>query len=164
MGLFGRDEHSDGGKPSPAESNTHQKHTPSANSSVTLVAKTSHVDGEIKGAGEVRIEGTVKGKIDCSAAVIVAQGGTVEAELRAETTTIAGTLKGDAFISQRIELTSTARVKGDIRSPRILIREGAIFEGQVFMTGKQGAKSPAPDEKTEKPDEKTGNTVKPEKK
>lgn len=150
MGLFGRDDHTDGSKPSPAESHTHQKLTPSANSSITLIAKTSHVEGEIKGAGEVRIEGTVKGKIDCSAAVIVAQGGTVEAELRAETTTIAGTLKGDAFISQKIELTPTARVKGDINSPRILIREGATFEGQVFMTGRKGAKNPAPDEMKEK--------------
>jgi len=156
MGLFGRDDHSDGSKPSPAESHTHQKLNPSANSSVTLIAKTSHVEGEIKGAGEVRIEGTVKGKIDCSAAVIVAQGGTVEAELRAETTTIAGTLKGDAFISQKIELTSTARVKGDISSPRILIREGATFEGQVFMTGKKGGKAPETAKKEDK-DEKPGD-------
>ena len=155
MGLFGRDEHSDGSKPSPTDTHTHQKHAPSSSSTITLIAKTSHVEGEIKGAGEVRIEGTVKGKLDCSASVLVAQGGRVEAELRAETITIAGKLKGDAYASQKIELTPTAEVEGDISSPRILIREGATFEGQVFMTGKKGNKAPEPAKKEEKDPEPT---------
>ena len=160
MGLFGRDDHTDSGKPSPADSHTNQKRAPSSTSTITLIAKTSHVEGIIKGAGEVRIEGTVKGKLDCSASVLVAQGGRVEAELRAETITIAGKLKGDAYASQKIELTPTAEVEGDISSPRILIREGATFEGQVFMTGKKSSKAPEPAKKDEnepkptKPEEK----------
>ena len=163
MGLFGRDDQTDGSKPSPAESHTHQKHVSSAGSSVTLIAKTSHVEGTIKGAGEVRIEGTVKGKLDCSALVVVAHGGTVEAELRAETITISGKLKGDAFATQKIELAPTAEVEGDITSPRILIRDGASFEGQVVMTGNKSGKSHAPAEKTQKTD-KNGNPSKSEKK
>ncbi len=172
MGLFGRDDHTDDSKPSPADTHSHQKHVSSATSTVTLIAETSYVEGTIKGAGEVRIEGTVKGKLDCSATVIVAQGGKVEAELRAETITIAGKLKGDAFASQKIELTPSAVVKGDITSPRILIREGATFEGQVVMTGNKGGKNPAPAEKTVKNDnihkshknQKNHEPTKPEKK
>ncbi len=81
--------------------------------------------------------------------MLVAEGGKVEAELKAETITIAGKLKGDAIASQKIELTPTAEVEGDITSPRILIREGATFEGQVFMTGKKNAKTPEPAKKNE---------------
>jgi len=149
MGLFGRDDHTDGSNPSVADAHAHQKHAPTSASTVTLIAKTCHVEGEIKGAGEVRIEGTVKGKLDCSALVLIAQGGRVEAELRAETITIAGRLKGDAYASQKIELTPTAEVEGDISSPRILIREGATFEGQVLMTGKKADKAPTPAKKDE---------------
>jgi cytoskeletal protein CcmA (bactofilin family) len=145
MGLFGRDDRTDGNNPAPAENHpNHHKHTPASSSKTTLIAKTSHVEGQIKGAGEVHIDGTVKGKIDCSSAVIVAHGGKVEAQIKAETISIAGTLKGDAVASQKIELTPTAEVEGDITAPRILIREGATFEGQVFMTGNKKAKAPEP--------------------
>jgi len=147
MGLFGRDDRTDGSKPAPAESHTRQRHTSASSSTVTLIARTSQVEGEIKGAGEVHIEGTLKGKLDCSSGVLVAEGGKVEAELKAETITIAGRLKGDAIASQKIELTPTAEVEGDITAPRILIREGATFEGQVFMTGKKSPKAPEPAKK-----------------
>jgi cytoskeletal protein CcmA (bactofilin family) len=160
MGLFGRDDRSDNGKPSPAESNGRPKNHPESGSATTVIAKTTHVKGEIKGAGEIRIEGTVKGTLDCSATVLVAQGGQVEGEIRAETSTIAGNVKGDVFASQKIELTPTAEVEGNITSPRILIREGASFEGQVFMTGKKGGSAPPPEKKT---DEKE-KSDKPEKK
>jgi cytoskeletal protein CcmA (bactofilin family) len=150
MGLFGRDDRTDGSNPAPAEGHARQRNTPASSSTVTLVARTSHVEGEIKGAGEVHIEGTVKGKLDCSSSVLVAEGGKVEAEVKAETITIAGKLKGDAIASQKIELTPTAEVEGDITAPRILIREGATFEGQVFMTGKKSAKAPEPAKTNEK--------------
>ena len=150
MGLFGRDDRTDGGSPAPAENHTRHKHTPASSATVTLIAKTSHVEGSIKGAGTVHIEGTVKGKLDCSSSVLVAEGGKVEAELKAETITIAGKLKGDAIATQKIELTPTAEVEGDITAPRILIREGATFEGQVFMTTKKNVKAPEPAKKNEK--------------
>jgi cytoskeletal protein CcmA (bactofilin family) len=149
MGLFGRDERTDGSKPAPAENHAQHRHTPVSGPTVTLIAKTSHVEGTIKGAGQVQIEGTVKGKLDCSSSVLVAQGGKVDAEIKAETITISGKLKGDAIASQKIELTPTAEVEGDITAPRILIREGATFEGQVFMTGKKSAPAPTPATKDE---------------
>ncbi len=149
MGLFGRDDRSDGNRPVTAEDHDRKKHAPASGATVTLIATTSHVEGEIKGAGEVRVEGVVKGKVDCSALVVVAPDGQVEGEIRAETTTIAGKVKGNIFASQKIELAPTANVQGDITSPRILIHEGATFEGQVVMTGKKGNIAPEPTKKTD---------------
>jgi len=150
MGLFGRDDRSDISKPSPAETNGHPKSQPESGSKLTVIAKTAHVKGEIKGAGEIRIEGTVKGTLDCSALVLVAPGGRVDGEIRAETSMISGNVKGDIFASQKIELTPTAEVEGNITSPRVLIREGANFDGQVYMTGKKGGNAPEPAPKGEK--------------
>ncbi len=151
MGLFGRDDHTNGSNPQPADSNPRQRASQATGSTITLIAKTSQIEGEIKGAGEVRVEGAVKGKIDCSATVIVDPSGQVDGELKAETVVIAGKVKGNVFGSQKIELTPTAVVEGDITSPRILIREGATFEGQVFMTGKKAPKKPEPEKKNEVP-------------
>jgi len=162
MGLFGRDDRTNGSNPAPADSNPRQRSSHATGSSITLVAKTSQIEGVIKGAGEVRIEGAVKGKIDCSATVLVDPSGHVDGEIKAETVVIAGKVNGNVFGSQKIELTPTAVVEGDITSPRILIREGATFEGQVFMTGNKAAKKPEPEKKKE--DAPKADNSKPDKK
>ncbi len=151
MGLFGRDDRTNGSNPPPADSVSRQRASQATGSTITLIAKTSQIEGEIKGAGEVRIEGAIKGKIDCSATVIIDPSGQVAGEIKAETVVVAGKVKGNVSGSQKIELTPTAVVEGDITSPRILIREGATFEGQVFMTGKKAAMKPEPMKRKEEP-------------
>lgn len=151
MGLFGRDERSEGRKPSPAEAPQRHRSDANAPAVATLISKSSHIEGVIRGTGEVRIEGVVTGTIDCSATVVVAEGGRVDAEVRAETVTIAGAVKGNVVAGQKIELTPTAKVEGDITSPRILIREGAVFEGQINMTGGKKHAPAAPTKKADKP-------------
>jgi cytoskeletal protein CcmA (bactofilin family) len=155
MGFFGRDERSDASKPSSAEPQHRSGPVQATGVSVTLIAKPTRFEGAISGSGEVRIEGAFKGKLDGSSQVVVAQGGEVEAELRAEHITVAGRVRGDLFASVKIELTPSADVQGDITSPRILIREGATFEGQVFMsdTGKKKAAKPG-DTAADKPADK----------
>jgi cytoskeletal protein CcmA (bactofilin family) len=165
MGLFGRDERSDVSKPAPAEPQARPSAVSTSGASVTLIAKPIRVEGRIEGSGEVRIEGAFKGELNCAAQLVVAQGGDVEAELRADLITISGRVRGDIFAGKKIELTPSANVQGDITSPRILIREGATFEGQVCMsepdsrttakpTGK-AAESSAPGKKPEpKPNSK----------
>ena len=168
MGFFGRDERSDASKPSSAE--PHRSGPVQATGvSVTLIAKPTRFEGVISGSGEVRVEGAFKGRLDGSSQVVVAQGGEVEAELRAEHITVAGRVRGNLFASAKIELTPSADVQGDITSPRILIREGATFEGQVFMsdTAKKKAAKPgdkAADKPADKPDDAKPPAPKPDSK
>ena len=151
MGLFGRDERANGSNPVAAESNPKQRPAAANGSNITMIAKSTHIEGEIKGAGEVRIEGSIKGKIDCSATVFIDQNGQVDGEIKAETVVVSGRVKGDVHGSQRLELSPTAQIEGDITSPRILIRDGAALQGQVYMTGRKGAKKPGPAETKEEP-------------
>ena len=141
MGLFGRDERTDVNKPLSADPQERRDSSVTGGSSVTVIAKANTVDGRIEGSGELRIEGRFTGVVDCTATVLVAEGGEVEAELRGTTVTVAGRVRGNAFATEKIELTPTADLHGDITAPRILIRDGATFEGQVLM--KNPSKQPA---------------------
>ena len=151
MGLFGRDDRANGSNPVAADSKPKQQPAASNGSNITMIAKSTHIEGEIKGAGEVRIEGTIKGKIDCSATVFIDRNGQVDGEIKAETVVVSGRVKGDVQGSQKLELTPSAQVEGDITSPRILIRDGAALQGQVYMTGRKGPRKPEPAEKKEEP-------------
>ena len=157
MGLFGRDEHTDGTKPAPAETRSNNRQNPTHGGVATLIAKGTHVEGEIKGSGEVRIEGSVKGKLDCTSGVNVFQSGKVEGEVKAEVVTVAGTVNGNINGTAKIELAPTAVVEGDITSPRILIREGATFEGQVDMNGKTKPPVATKPKQADKPSEPSKN-------
>jgi len=151
MGLFGRDERTESKSPSPTEPKPRPRNSQPTGGIATLVAEGTHIEGKLKGSGDVRIEGSVKGKLESSSTVHVAEGGLVEAAVQAETVSIAGRVRGNITGSRKIELGPSADVEGDITAPRILIREGATFEGQVNMTGKKAAKNAEPAKKTEAP-------------
>jgi cytoskeletal protein CcmA (bactofilin family) len=100
----------------------------------TVIARPTRIEGKLLGSGEVLVDGTFKGTIDSQGAVRVAERGQVEAEIRAQTVEVAGTVTGDVTAEKRIVLETTASVDGNITAPRILIHDGATFRGQVNMT------------------------------
>lgn len=99
----------------------------------TVIGSTIVIDGEISGDEGLVVHGTVKGKIDLGERIEVAPSGVVEASIAARVVTVHGTVAGDIQASERAELRPECQVIGDIRSPRILIADGASFKGSVDM-------------------------------
>jgi len=90
--------------------------------------------------GELRFEGTLR--VDCyvmgrlrsrTGTLIVTEPARVESDIIVGTAIIDGILHGDIHATERVELQSHARVIGNIESPAIAIRPGAIFEGQCHF-------------------------------
>ena len=71
--------------------------------------------------------------------LIVSAGGHVEANVAVATAKINGTVNGDIYATERIEFGRTARVRGNIQTPALVVEEGAVFEGGCRMTSKQPA-------------------------
>ena len=100
---------------------------------LTVVAASSSLDGKLTGSAEIRLEGRLKGSVDSNGHLTVAEGGEAHAELHARSIIVSGRVRGNVSADEKIELAESADVQGDITAPRILIREGATFQGQVFM-------------------------------
>jgi cytoskeletal protein CcmA (bactofilin family) len=131
MGLFGRDDKATSASTSAASTATDA--ATRSDGAVTIVAESNRFDGSLSGTGDVRIEGRVDGQIEVSGHLVVANSGRVTAKTHARVITVAGTVRGDLTADDKIELSPTAEVEGSLTAPRILIREGASFEGQVHM-------------------------------
>jgi len=101
----------------------------------TVIGSTIVIDGEITGDEDLVIHGTVKGRVSLRQNIVVEETGVLEANVEASTITILGTVTGDVQAGERAELKSNCRVVGDIRSPRVLIADGASFKGSVDMDG-----------------------------
>ncbi len=139
MGLFGRsDQPATPTRQQPEEPRPPQPRGAQPPPEVTLVARSATVKGTVTGSGDLRIEGTVEGKVRIGGRLVVGESGRVKAELHGKAVTVAGTVEGNVTADERIELAPSARLTGDITAPRILIQEGATFEGKVFMRSPGG--------------------------
>lgn len=99
----------------------------------TIIGSSIVIDGEISGEEDLVIQGTVKGKIVLKENLIVENSGVVEADIETANVTISGQVTGNVSASERVELKADGRMVGDVRSPRILIADGASFKGNVDM-------------------------------
>ena len=89
--------------------------------------------GELGGQGGVRIEGAFEGDIALHGLVVVGERGRLVCQnLRATTVVVAGSVRGD-ITAQRVEITRTGRVWGDVVTESFSTEEGAFLRGQITM-------------------------------
>ena len=105
----------------------------------TVIGSSIVIDGEITGDEDLVIQGTVKGRISLRESLFVESSGVIEADIETANVEVSGQVTGNISASEKVELRANCKVVGDIRAPRILIADGAVFKGSVDMEVK-GAK------------------------
>ena len=90
------------------------------------------ISGKLHFDGPARIDGTIDGEVD-GKEITVGESAVVTAEIRADSIVVCGKVKGEIIATQRIEIHPTAKIIGNITAPKLIIHEGAIFEGQCSM-------------------------------
>jgi len=99
----------------------------------TVIGSSIVIDGEISGDEDLVIQGTVKGRILLKENLFVEQDGVVEADIETRNIEVSGQVTGNISASEKVEISAGGRAVGDIKAPRILIADGAIFKGNVDM-------------------------------
>jgi cytoskeletal protein CcmA (bactofilin family) len=102
--------------------------------STCVIGPKTHIKGEVTGEENVVVDGHVEGSIRIARDLTVGPGGTVKATVNAQSIVVAGELIGDCHASQRVHIEATGRLTGNIRSPRVVIVEGATFRGNSDMS------------------------------
>lgn len=101
--------------------------------SETLVGDGTEIRGTMRADGTVRIDGFFEGEIYAEGDVVVGEKGTVKATLVAKNILIAGKVEGNVEARERLELVATGRLIGDIKTPNLVIADGAVFIGRSEM-------------------------------
>ncbi len=104
----------------------------------------TEVQGELRFRNTFRIDGHVKGKIVSENVLIIGEAGVVDAEIDCGVVSIRGTVSGRIQGRQRIELLAGAKVRGTLVSPKLVIEEGAFFQGDCDMAAGPKAVVPMP--------------------
>jgi cytoskeletal protein CcmA (bactofilin family) len=125
-------------------------------SKVASIGKSLHVKGELSGNEDLVIEGTVEGKITLNGhSVTIGQTGRVAAEIQAKSVVVGGQVKGNISADERVEVSATGTMAGDVRAPRVVLVDGARFKGSIDMDAKSAPGTsvavPAPSRATGNP-------------
>jgi cytoskeletal protein CcmA (bactofilin family) len=90
--------------------------------------------GETDFHAMLRVDGHLVGTVTSEAGtLIIGTNGQVDANIMVAAAMINGTVNGDVIATEKLQLGRTARVLGNIQSPRLIIEEGAILEGSCSM-------------------------------
>ena len=100
----------------------------------TCIGEGTHFKGSLKGDGHCIIHGHVEGDCDLNGTLVIGENGRWVGDVLAMNVLIAGQVEGNVAAKEKIEIISTARVKGSISSKVMAIAEGAIHEGNVHMS------------------------------
>lgn len=113
-------------------------------------------EGNISGAGELQVDGSLKGDVRVSR-VVIGEGGSVEGTVHADVLDVRGRISG-AIVAKQVKLYATARVEGDITQEQLAIDQGAWFQGRCNQAKRDtpgAAMLEAPAPKPEKAEPKT---------
>lgn len=85
----------------------------------------------------------VDGEIVCPSTVTIARGVKVKARIKAQSVVIFGTVEGEVHAAERAVLKGSSTLHGDIHAARVLVEEGATFNGKSHVRSKDDLAAPA---------------------
>jgi cytoskeletal protein CcmA (bactofilin family) len=144
MGIFGKPPDQKPASASPSSSSSAVS-APAATSAATVAASRTAcvigaktvIKGDVLGDEDVIVEGTIEGQVRITKDLRVSPGGTVRAAVEAQSIIVSGEVVGDCAASQRVEIQASGRLTGNLRAPKIVIAEGALFKGNSDMSGRK---------------------------
>jgi cytoskeletal protein CcmA (bactofilin family) len=99
----------------------------------SIIGPDASLRGNYNSKNSVHVDGEIYGNLTCEESVIVGEKGMIRGNLVGRTILVGGKIKGNITATERVELQMTSHVEGDISTPRLLIEEGAVYEGNCQM-------------------------------
>ncbi|PID99881.1 MAG: cell shape determination protein CcmA [Thiothrix nivea] len=100
----------------------------------TQIGKGTTIDGDLQFSGGLLIEGTIKGNITADndqATLILHEHGRIQGEVRVPSMVLNGSIDGDVFASDKVELFEKSRVCGDVYYNLLEMAVGAEVNGKL---------------------------------
>lgn len=107
-----------------------------------MIGPSIEIKGTVTGDEDLLIQGKVEGTVELgSHEVSVGQSGKVAADITAKVVRIDGEVAGDIRGHEKVVISKSGNVRGNIVAPRVTLEDGAIFKGSIDMDpGDEGAK------------------------
>ena len=106
----------------------------------TILSSDIDFSGTLRFEKPFLIRGKVSGEISASGFLVIDEDAVVNANISAQRVLIRGQVKGDVTAVEKVEVTLTGKLAGNVTAPEIFMETGCIFNGRCTMTGKNAEK------------------------
>ena len=127
----------------------------------TVIGPETRISGEVRGEEDLIVRGRIDGKVQLTQTLTVEKGAMVQADVDVRHLVISGTVVGTVVASESVKLTSTARVVGDLASPRVMMEAGAAYRGRVDMGDIAAARAAVSSRAVQRPAASEKSTTRP---
>jgi cytoskeletal protein CcmA (bactofilin family) len=100
-----------------------------------------HLRGVLQFSGALRVDGHFEGEQVRGETLVIGEHGLVNAEIRVEILQVSGQVLGNVTAKRWVELLESSTMTGTIRTPRLTIWKGAVFNGTCDMPAAQSPES-----------------------
>lgn len=106
----------------------------STSTSASLIGGGTTMKGDITSNGDLRIDGTLVGNINCTAKVIIGANGNVQGDINGQQADILGKVTGTIKVKDLLQLKGGCTVNGNLQAAKLQIEPTANFNGECHMT------------------------------
>lgn len=99
----------------------------------TTLSGTTHFDGVMKFDDSLRIDGNFEGQVDAKGLLVLGPDCKFVGDITCDEVIIGGSVEGNIYAKKRLELLNTAKLKGDIKTLKLKIADGVVFDGKCEM-------------------------------
>ncbi|HED11926.1 MAG TPA: polymer-forming cytoskeletal protein [Caldithrix abyssi] len=105
---------------------------------LNFIGKGTHIEGNVTTSSSIRIDGSIKGTLNCKNTVTIGESGKVEGDIQAQNAIIGGQVQGRVVVLEKLVLENKSSLVGELQAKKLIIDEGAVFDGTSAM----GAQKP----------------------
>lgn len=106
---------------------------PSGPNAMNQFGQGTLINGDVSTEGDVRIDGKVTGNVSSKSKVVIGVPGVIEGNIVCQNAYIDGKVTGNLEVSELLILSSTAQISGDMKMKKLVVQEGAKFNGKCSM-------------------------------
>jgi len=110
----------------------------------TIVGTSVKLKGNIKSDGDIIVDGVITGEVKTKGSVVIGKNANILANVKATNVSVSGMVQGNIEAVERLELTESGKVLGDISASILSIAPGAIFTGKSQMAASHQEKEIEP--------------------
>ncbi len=115
--------------------------TTGASSAINTIVTGTKVEGTINAKNDLRVDGIIEGTLHCTGKLIIGTDGKVDGDAHCQNAVIEGKFNGNLTVAEILDVRESASVVGEIKTGKLLVQNGATFNGNCDMGQSKKIKS-----------------------
>lgn len=98
----------------------------------TFIAEGAVIEGNLKAPAVARLDGHVTGDVNITEGLILGEKGIIQGNVTTKDMVVYGVINGNINV-ETLEIKSTGKINGEIKTGALLVETGAIYNGTLSM-------------------------------